>query len=144
MKFSKAKKEKMKKRRQATIARASKNSIGLCIERWEYDETIEKEKRRNIREINAFFERHREPSYNIVDKATIGGDTYLLGESMCYGEDITEFDKVVIFKVLPHFKYSRLSSKRLLENKSTFEASKSWERESLLEISDEGMIISVS
>ena len=59
---------------------------------------------------------------------------------MCYGEDIPEFDKVVIFKVLPHFKYSRLSPKRLLENKVAFEACKTWKRESMLEISADGMI----
>ena len=42
MKFSEAKKAKMRRRRQKNIAEETRYVIGRCIERWEYDETIEK------------------------------------------------------------------------------------------------------
>ena len=146
MKFSKAKKAKMRKRRQATIIRNFKDSYHRCIRRWEYDETIRTElKESKTRQgINAFFEKYKEPSYDIVDKAIIDGDLYLLGETMCYEKDFPEMDKVVIFKVLPHFRYSRLSPKRLLENKCAFETAKTWTRRSRLEISEQGRINRIS
>ncbi|MBE5812315.1 MAG: hypothetical protein E7314_01505 [Clostridiales bacterium] len=140
MKFSKEKKAKMRKQRQKKIAERSKYLMGRCIERWEYDETIKMENVHNIQEINAFYEKYKEPSYNIVDRTRIDGDIYLLGESMCCEGDFSEMNKVVIFKVVPHFKYSKLSSRRLLEKKDTFETYKIWEMKSYLEISNEGKI----
>ncbi len=145
MKFSKAKKAKMKKIRQRRNSEIYKDPIGMGISQLTYDSNVE---------IKTFDDYEKLAHYTVADATRVNGDIYLLAKldgddavqvfldgRFCWlSTDETKTREMAIFKIVRRGEFVKLSPKRLFEMKKVFEAAKNWSEKSNIVISEEGII----